>query len=107
MAKKRTTTTKAQRDPVYGRARELIKLYESGASNMESVTDQLRTEFGISLERAEQAAARAARIKRHAVGTPPNTSLILTEKQIAYCEARGGKSAVIHDLIDAAMSGDA
>lgn len=101
--KKRTTTTKRERDPIYARARELIKLSASGESNFEAVALKLRSEFNISEERANQAAARAARIRRHAIGTPPNTSLVLTPDELEYCEERGGKSSAIHAALDVAM----
>lgn len=103
MSKKHTTTTKRERDPIYARARELIKLNESGVSNMEAVTDQLRTEFKISHERAEQAAARAARIKRHAIGTAPDTSLHLGDERRAWLKDRGGIQQNIQAMIDRAM----
>jgi len=103
MAKKHTTTTKRERDPIYARARELIKLYESGASNMEAVVNQLRAEFKISAERASQAAARAARIKRHAIGTPPDTSLHLGDERRAWLKSHGGIQPTIAKLIDDVM----
>lgn len=36
-------------------------------------------------------------------GTPPNTHLILTAAELAYCAAHGGKSATIHEALRLVM----
>ena len=52
--------------------------------------------------------------KRHATrapgktsGTAPNTHLVLTPAELAYCAANGGKSATIHEALRRMMAQEA
>lgn len=77
---------------------------ESGV-NQGIITNTLIQEFGISRERARSAAAKAVRqlrgehVKRSRAGTPPNTSVILTDDELSFINHcyGGQKSRAIHD----------
>lgn len=54
---------------------------------------------------ARQLMREAAREGRSISGTAPNTSIVLTPDELAFCEANGGKSATIHEALRRMMAG--
>lgn len=43
-------------------------------------------------------------VRRLSSGTAPNTSIVLTDTELTFCEANGGKSATIHEALRRMMA---
>ena len=78
---------------------QAVELIKSGIDNRFEVAKQL--DSGIQREMRRKIAARAARLllPKSRAGTPPNTSVILTDEELRFINScyGGQKSKAIHD----------
>jgi hypothetical protein len=93
--------TSEERGRIIARAKELIS---DPYGDNTAIVDMLISEFAISRNRAHSATTKAIRLmrgetRRSRAGTPPNTSLVLSDDELAFISQHygGEKSRAIHD----------
>lgn len=105
------TITSTERETILNRAKEIAvndchwTPQDESGGNQSAITNTLIAEFGISWDRARRMSAKAIRqlrgeaIKKSRAGTPPNTSLVLSNEELSFIKEHyaGEKSKAIHD----------
>lgn len=113
--------TSAEREAILNRAKGIAvndcgwTLTDESGVNQGVITNTLIAEFGISRDRARRMAAKAVRqlrgaaIKKSRAGTPPNTSLVLSDEELSFIKEHyhGEKSRAIHDGLAMLMKREA
>lgn len=78
-----------------------VSLYQSGVTDFHIISQQL--DHAIEREKRNKIAAKVARLmgghKPSRAGTPPNTSVVLSDKELSFIKDHygGEKSRAIHD----------